>query len=50
MILLTIYFRWCGLIRHGPLVPKVGYGAMTEYLLRCERFEKMSFSQNPAES
>lgn len=40
MILLAIYLRWYGLIRHGPLVPKVGYGAMTEYLLRCEQFEE----------
>lgn len=31
---LALHFRWRGLIDRGPLLPRVGYGAVTEYLLR----------------
>jgi broad specificity phosphatase PhoE len=31
---LVLYLRWRGLIDRGPLLPRVGYGAATEYWLR----------------
>ena len=34
MVVLVLYLRWRGLIKHGPLLPRVGYGAATECLLR----------------
>jgi broad specificity phosphatase PhoE len=32
---LVLYLRSRGLIKHGPLLPRVGYGAATEYWLRA---------------
>jgi hypothetical protein len=34
MIVLALCLRWRGLIDRGPLLPRVGYGAMTEYLFK----------------
>lgn len=34
VVVLALYLRWRGLIDRGPLLPRVGYGAATEYLLR----------------
>jgi len=36
MILLAIHLRWRGVIERGPLIPRTGFGALTEYLLRLE--------------
>ena len=36
MTVLALYLRRRGLIGRGPLLPRVGYGAVTEYLLRTE--------------
>jgi broad specificity phosphatase PhoE len=36
MILLAIHLRWRGVIERGPLIPRTGFGALTEYLLRPE--------------
>jgi broad specificity phosphatase PhoE len=34
MVMLALHLRWRGLIERGPLIPKVGFGAMTEYRIR----------------
>ena len=34
--LLAIHLRWRGLIARGPLIPRTGYGGMTEYLFHNE--------------
>lgn len=36
MVVLALHLRWRGLIERGPLIPKVGFGAMTEYRIRAE--------------
>ncbi len=36
MTLLIFYCRWRRLIKSGPLIPRVKYGAATEYLLRIK--------------
>jgi broad specificity phosphatase PhoE len=36
MILLATQLRWRGMIERGPLIPRTGFGAVTEYLLRYE--------------
>ena len=36
LILLALHLRRRGLIERGLLIPRFGYGAMTEYLLRAE--------------
>jgi len=36
MILLALHLRWRGLIEKGPLIPKTGFGGMTEYFLKME--------------
>jgi broad specificity phosphatase PhoE len=34
LTVLALHLRWRGLIERGPLLPRVGYGAMTLYHLR----------------
>jgi len=34
MVMLVLHLRWRRLIEHGPFLPRVGYGVITEYHLR----------------
>jgi broad specificity phosphatase PhoE len=38
MILLTLHLRWRRLIKRGPIIPKTGLGAATEYALRANHY------------